>query len=65
MESPDGDRLDTEQIAVWRHRYRAARNAGMEHDDAAAFAENDVDIEQLRKLVAGGCPLGTLREIVL
>lgn len=48
-----------------RWRYREARQAGFSIVEASLFADSDVDIEQLRKLVKGGCPVETIRLIVL
>lgn len=54
-----------ERAKVLRWRYREARQAGFSIVEASLFADSDVDIEQLRKLVKGGCPVETIRLIVL
>jgi hypothetical protein len=42
------------QLVVFR-RFREARKAGLTLVEARLFAESDVDVGLLRKLVAGGC----------
>lgn len=51
-----GDGQPTEQQVVVFRRFNEARDAGLNAEEALAFAESDGDIGQLRKLVAGHCP---------
>lgn len=59
------DRLVDERLVVWRNRYTEARQAGLTIVEAHMFAESDIDIGQLRRLVKARCPVETLRLIVL
>lgn len=61
----DGGRLALEQLAVRNWRYDEARKAGLTPVEAAMFAESDADLGQLRTLVKKGCPVETIRAIVL
>lgn len=54
-----------EQAAVFRHRYRQARHAGLIPDDAMQFAHSDTDVGELRKLVAAGATPEQISAIVL
>ena len=54
-----------EDLAVLLNRYREAREAGLTVVEARLFAESDRDVGELRKLVRAGCPVETLRAIVL
>lgn len=54
---PEPFDLSDEQLSLHRHRYRAARKAGMTPRDAKLFAlETGMDIGQMRDLAAQGCP---------
>jgi hypothetical protein len=57
--------LTDEERRVRQNRYLEALDAGLDHDQADAFATNGIDIGQLRKLVAAGVPASTIAEIVL
>lgn len=61
----DCERLSLEQVAVRNWRYDEARQAGLTPVESAMFAESDRDLGELRKLVSKGCPLETIRAIVL
>lgn len=65
MNDADGEWLSLEQLAVRNWRYDEARNAGLSGVEAMMFAESDRELSELRKLVAKGCPVETLRAIVL
>ena len=65
MDTPLDEQRAEELLDVWGNRYREARHAGLDHDDAIRFARGHQDIGELRKLVRDGCPLRLLREIVL
>lgn len=65
MSSPVDDRLEQAVVDVWVKRYDEARAAGLEHDDATEFAENDTDVALLRACVAGGCEPRLIARIVL
>ncbi len=54
-----------EKERVRRRRYWEALDAGLTSPEARLFAESEADIGQLRSLVAAGCPLDTIRRIVL
>jgi len=54
-----------EQLQVLRRRYQEARKAGLTIVEAKLFAESDADVGELRRLVRDGCPVETLRAIVL
>lgn len=56
---------EDEYLEVQRRRYTEARRAGLTIVEAKLFAESGRDIGELRKLVKAGCPVETLREIVL
>lgn len=56
--------LTDEERAVFDHRYDEARAAGLTMANAMAFAENHVDVGQLRKLVKAGCPPRIIARIV-
>lgn len=57
QEQPDPLGLSDEQLALHRHRYRAARRCGMSMRDAKFFAlEATMDIGQMRDLAKAGCP---------
>lgn len=57
--------MGDEQLEVLRRRYTEARCAGLTIVEARLFAESDRDVGELRRLVASGCPLDTIRQIVL
>ncbi len=61
----DCERLAYEMLAVRNWRYDEARKAGLTPVEAAMFAESPADLGELRKLVAKGCPVETIRAIVL
>lgn len=54
-----------ERLEVLRRRYMEARRAGLTIVEARLFAESDRDVGELRQLVAAGCPVETIRQIVL
>lgn len=45
-----------EQLALHRHRYRAARACGLDMRDAKLFASSNCDIQEMRDLASRGCP---------
>lgn len=63
VSAPDAE-LD-EQTRVLRNRYAEALKAGLTAEEAWKYSESDRDIGELRQLVAGECPIETLRRIVL
>lgn len=65
MTDEDGEWLSLELLSVRNWRYDEARKAGLSGVEAMMFAESDRDLAELRKLVAAGCPVETLRAIVL
>ena len=54
-----------ERSEVLRRRYMEARQAGLTIVEARLFSESDRDVGELRQLVAAGCPVETIRQIVL
>ncbi len=54
-----------EVLEVLRRRYMEARQAGLTIVEARLFSESDRDVGELRQLVAAGCPVETIRQIVL
>jgi len=54
-----------ERLEVLRRRYMEARRAGLTIVEARLFSESDRDVGELRQLVAAGCPVETIRQIVL
>lgn len=62
---PDTDDWDDEQDRVVGRRFDEALQAGLTPEEARAFAESGVDVGQLRKLVAAGCPARTMSDILL
>lgn len=57
QEQPDPIHLSDEQLALHRHRYRAARQVGLSMRDAKLFAlEPSMDIGEMRDLARRGCP---------
>ncbi len=54
-----------ERERVRRRRYWEALEAGMTSPEARLFAESPADVGELRRLVKDGCPLETIRRIVL
>lgn len=54
-----------ETEAVYRHRYREARDAGMSIVEAQLFADSDGDLAVLRKLLAAGCTPQMILRILL
>jgi hypothetical protein len=65
MIDADGERLELEHLAVRNWRYDEARKAGLSPVEALMFSDSDRDLGELRKLIAKGCPLETIRAIVL
>jgi len=57
--------ISDEQLEVLRRRYTEARRAGLTIAEATLYAESDADVGELRRLVRDGCPVETLRAIVL
>jgi len=64
MDDAEAD-ISDEQLEVLRRRYTEARRAGLTIAEATLFAESDADVGELRRLVRDGCPVETLRLIVL
>lgn len=65
MEEGEANRV-VELGRVRRRRYREARKAGMTRDEARVFAYDDaLDIGDLRRLVADGCPSEKIAAILL
>jgi hypothetical protein len=62
--TPEED-FSWEASTVFYNRYWEARKAGLTMVEAKLFASSSEDIGQLRKLVAKGCPVDTIRRIVL
>lgn len=69
MADEQPDRVDElrleENWEVIRRRYAEARMAGLSVVESQLFADSGQDIGQLRKLVKAGCPVETLRLIVI
>lgn len=59
----DDDEPVEEPLKVWRWRYAAARQAGMDHDAASVFAAGDQDIGRLRSSADHHCSPGLLTDI--
>ncbi len=57
--------LDDEQWTLHKWRYDAARAAGLTLVEAKLFADSNVDIGELRRLHAAGCPPDLLARLVL
>jgi hypothetical protein len=55
----------TELQVVIRRRCREAQDAGMTKVEARLFAESEVDVGLLRKLVSAGCPAAKLAGVLL
>ena len=64
-EPADAPVLDDEQWQRHKWRYDAARRAGLTLVEAKLFADSDVDIGELRRLHAAGCPPELLARLVL
>lgn len=64
---PEDTDVDAElEVAqVLRRRRREALAAGMSPVEARLFAESEIDIGQLRHLVAAGCPDSLLAKVLL
>ena len=62
---PEPFDLSDEQLALHRHRYRAARRAGMTMRDSKLFAYSTVDIEEMRALARKGCPAELMLRVLL
>lgn len=50
---------------MWRRRNREARDAGMSVLEAKLFAESEIDVGDLRKLVRLDCPPETIARLLL
>lgn len=55
----------SESEKIRRNRRLEARRAGMTRAEAEVFADCDMDVGMLRKLVRGGCPPELLAWILL
>jgi hypothetical protein len=64
MAEQRAERLDGEARAVFQWRFDQARTAGLTMVEAARFAENGVDVGQLRRLVELGCRPRVIADIV-
>lgn len=64
MAAEPTERPYDERSEVLTRRFHEARAAGLTRIEARNFAESDVDVGQLRKLVRGGCAPKTIAEIV-
>ena len=53
---PESFRLSDEQLALHRHRYKAARACGLTMRDSKLFASSSLDIQKMRDLAEHGCP---------
>lgn len=60
----DLDTVDDEMVRVGKRRYQEAIDAGLSCAEALLFADNGVDVGQLRKLVQAGCPSVLIASIV-
>ena len=56
---------EEERIQVQRQRYREALEAGLKPAEAHAFAKSQIDIGQLRQLVAASCKPALIARILL
>lgn len=56
---------DREQKQMLKWRRRCAVEAGMSPLEARMFAESDIDLEELRRLVKTGCPAEMIGRILL
>ena len=56
---------EQETLEVFRRRYVEARQAGLEHVEAEAFAGSTVDVGDLRRLVEAGCPPVLIARLLL
>lgn len=56
VEQAEEDRLS--------RRYFEARQYGFTREEATAFSNGDVDIGELRRLIAAGCPAATAARIL-
>lgn len=67
MSAPDTRRLRREEEvdAVLRRRRNEALDAGLTFQQAEEFARSELDVGQLRRLVAIGCPPELIARIVL
>jgi len=61
----DQEEFSWEASTVFYNRYWEARKAGLTMVESKLFASSPQDIGTLRKLVAKGCPVETIRRIVL
>lgn len=51
--------------AVYRWRFKIARECGLSIVEASLFADSAGDLAELRRLVELGCPADLISEIVL
>jgi hypothetical protein len=64
--SEDLDERPSEELElVVSHRKREARQAGMSVVEARLFAESEIDIGELRRLVKQKCPSELLARVLL
>lgn len=57
--------VDSEDVRVRERRYREAIAAGLTCAESRIFADNGIDVGQLRACVAGGCDPVTMAAIVV
>lgn len=55
----------TSEAEDWIVAYNAALDAGLSDQEAAIFATGGGDIDELARLIEGGCPVGLLAAILL
>lgn len=61
----DAEPMANEQAIVLVRRFREAKDAGMTRIEARLFAESEIDIGDLRRLVKLGWPPGLLAKVLL
>lgn len=54
-----------EEATVYLRRFKEARRAGMSRLEAQLFAESEIDVGELRRLVRLGCPAGMVAALLL
>ena len=62
---PDLPPLSDIDLEVRRRRYREARRAGLTIAESELFAGSEIDVGELRQLVASGCPAGLIASVLL
>jgi hypothetical protein len=66
MKTVDGQQVQTEHEVVFDWRFEELRRIGLPPNAAWILAsDRSVEVRQAERLLAGGCPVETLLEILL